>query len=213
LAVDRDRRAAKQVKYRPQNAPQCLRQNVVDLLMSPCYQLSCHTATPCAGAVRVAVDVVRQADSLQLSYRFSGNLADLRLPAPAQPAAADNLWQHTCCEAFIATVDGPAYREFNFSPSGEWAAYHFSDYRQRDFAFTPAAAPIITFLTTPAGFTLRATLPDGLLPAGRSLKLGLSLVLEAADGSKTYWALQHAAVQPDFHLRSSFSLDLPGTTP
>jgi hypothetical protein len=179
--------------------------------MPPCYPLSCHPAASCVPEVKLTVDVRWQADLLQLTYCLLGDPAGLRLPAPVPPAAADNLWQHTCCEAFIATVDGPAYREFNFSPSGEWAVYHFDDYRQRDVAFAPAGAPAVTFAAGPDGFTLQAKLPRPLLPAGGDYQLGLTVVLEAADGSKTYWALQHAAAQPDFHLRSSFSLDFPGT--
>ena len=47
-----------------------------------------------------------------------------------------------------------------------------------------------------------------LLPAGEALAVALSVVIEAADGEKTYWALQHAAAQADFHLRQSFALTL-----
>jgi hypothetical protein len=45
------------------------------------------------------------------------------------------------------------------------------------------------------------------------LQLGLSAVIEAADGSKSYWALAHCATQPDFHLRQSFTLTLNRNTP
>ena len=33
---------------------------------------------------------------------------------------ADELWRHTCSEAFLAAGDGAAYHELNFSPSGRW---------------------------------------------------------------------------------------------
>ena len=41
----------------------------------------------------------------------------------------DGLWRHTCFEAFIAAAVRPEYWEYNLSPSGAWAAYHFTGYR------------------------------------------------------------------------------------
>lgn len=127
-------------------------------------------------------------------------------------APADGLWQHTCCEAFIAGKDCSAYREYNFSPSGQWACYRFTGYRQRDPAFTASSRPPIVLRPEADGFQLDATLPADLLPASQTLVIGLSVVIEAADGSKSYWALAHGASQPDFHLRQSFALTLHRTT-
>jgi hypothetical protein len=45
------------------------------------------------------------------------------------------------------------------------------------------------------------------------LNIGLAAVIENTDGNKTYWALQHYAEQPDFHLRQSFSLTPQTTSP
>jgi hypothetical protein len=45
------------------------------------------------------------------------------------------------------------------------------------------------------------------------LDLALTTVIEASDGSKSYWALRHGAAQPDFHLRQSFTLALKRNTP
>lgn len=105
------------------------------------------------------------------------------------------------------------YREFNFSPSGQWAAYRFTGYRERDEAFAPTAKPQLIFTPLADGFELRASLPAALLPPDSTLQLGLTAVIEAADGSKTYWALAHHAAQPDFHIRQSFALTLKRNTP
>lgn len=59
------------------------------------------------------------------------------------------------------------------------------------------------------GFELDALIPSELLPAGNTLEISLTAVIEALDGSKTYWAQAHLAQQPDFHLRASFTLTLP----
>jgi len=151
---------------------------------------------------------------LTLRYHLNVRPADLRISAPQAPGAADGLWQHTCCEAFIGedAAGSTAYREFNFSPSGQWAAYRFVACRQRDMAFRPPGVPRLAWRCSAAGGELEVVLPGPLLPAGASLPLGLSVVLEAADGSKSYWALTHGAAQPDFHLNQSFSLKLKATS-
>ena len=149
---------------------------------------------------------------LVLSYRITCPPAEILVPAQQAPGPADGLWQHTCCEAFVAE-DGAGYREFNLSPSGQWAAYRFTGYRERDTTFAPKAEPQLSFTPLADGFELRANLPAALLPPGNTLQLGLTAVIEAADGSKSYWALAHCAAQPDFHVRQSFALTLKRNTP
>lgn len=149
---------------------------------------------------------------LSLAFRIRCQPEVLTLPAPLPSGPADGLWQHTCCEAFVME-DGSAYREFNFSPSGQWAAYRFTGYREPDTAFVPVAQPRLVLSLLDDGFALDATLPAGLLPSGNRLHIGLSAVIEAADGGKSYWALAHGAAQPDFHLRQSFVLTLNRHTP
>jgi hypothetical protein len=67
---------------------------------------------------------------LALTYVIEADLDRLRIPAPRPPVRGERLWQHSCCEVFIARKDVPAYHEFNFAPSGEWAAYAFARYRE-----------------------------------------------------------------------------------
>ena len=40
-------------------------------------------------------------------------------------------------------------------------------------------------------------------------RLGLSAVIEAEDGTKSYWALNHPPGAPDFHHKDCFALELP----
>lgn len=176
--------------------------------------LLCHPATPCTAldAIEVALEP-SAAGGLILRYSARGRTAALLIPSSLPSAPADNLWQHTCCEAFVAAVDDKQYREFNFSPSGLWAVYDFKDCRERDTGVTPPAAPRITIQSLADGFQLTAELDPAQLPAGKTLQLGLSAVIEAADGSKSYWALAHCAAHPDFHLRQSFMLTLNQNTP
>lgn len=171
--------------------------------------LLCHPHSPCTAVekIEVAADWADDGE-LRLCYRIRGAAPQISLPAPQWPGPADGLWQHTCCEAFVAD-NNDAYREFNFSPSGQWANYRFINYRQRDWAFQPSAAPRIAMQARDEGFDLTASLPAALLPAISPLRLWFAAVIETKAGSKHYWALAHAPGQPDFHQRTGFILELP----
>ena len=132
--------------------------------------------------------------------------APLKLPTDPATGRHDGLWRHTCFELFAAGGDGPAYREFNFSPSGAWQAYAFTDYRQGG-PLEPALAPDITAETSPGRLVTRVRLPLANLPGGGRWKLGLTAVLEAEDGDLSYWALRHPPGKPDFHHPDTFALD------
>ncbi|RYD66989.1 MAG: hypothetical protein EOP58_04220 [Sphingomonadales bacterium] len=94
------------------------------------------------------------------------------------------------------------YFEFNFAASGAWAAYALAGYRS---GMTAASldAPEIERLSD----GIRVTLDLGGLPAG-AWQVGLSAVIEEADGTKSYWALSHGDKQPDFHASANFALTL-----
>jgi hypothetical protein len=66
-----------------------------------------------------------QDNALIFNYVLKADLTRLRIPPPRPPRKANQLWQHTCFEAFISVKGKPDYYELNFAPSGEWAAYSF----------------------------------------------------------------------------------------
>ncbi len=147
---------------------------------------------------------------LRLVYRLSGNTAGLRIPPAATPAPADGLWQNTCLETFVSAEGNPAYREFNFSPSGQWAAYRFAGERQRDTTTAPdLPAPVMQLAITPTLLTLDVHLPLAALPSSAPhVELALCAVIEEQDGRLSYWALQHPCERPDFHHPAGRSLRL-----
>jgi len=138
------------------------------------------------------------------------------VPAPREtPGCADGLWRHTCFELFIAPRETPDYLELNFSPSGEWATYAFARYREpvpRDVGADPAATvPRVAVQRASDALVVDAAVPlNRLAPryADAPLRLGLAAVIEARDGSLSYWALRHPAAKPDFHHPDAFVLDL-----
>jgi hypothetical protein len=187
------------------------------------YRLLPHPASlPPAYVASLSAHSTRQADgSLLLAYTLytvQGQHDCLQIPAPLPPALADNgfadnLWQHTCFEAFIRPTGQSAYREFNFSPSGQWAVYDFSGYRDRVEQPLPQAAPRIV-LTRPAADTLHleVTIPAALLPMLATgeppCQLSLTAMLEDTEGTCSYWATHHAGERPDFHHPEAFTLCL-----
>jgi hypothetical protein len=179
--------------------------------------LLCHPATPCPAVRRLAVDLAWLADgALALTYRLQGDLDRLRWPAGPGAGFADGLWQHSCCELFVGLAGEPAYREFNFSPAGQWAAYAFSGYRQRAAFVLPDAAPLISVSSLDDRLAMAVRLAPAFLPPaapGATFELGLSAVVEAADGALAYWALAHPAERPDFHRREAFALHLTAPFP
>lgn len=172
--------------------------------------LSAHPETPEAPVTAFTVQWAADSQGITLSYRLLGQIDRVALPAPARPGPADRLWEHTCCEAFVATEGANGYREFNFAPSRQWATYDFSAYRQPTHA-VPHYALSIDLQRSSTALTLAVTVPWGLLPGsiGDTLVIGLSGVVEDTDGNRSYWALAHPGSRPDFHHRDAFILALP----
>jgi hypothetical protein len=122
----------------------------------------------------------------------------------------DGLWMESCAELFVARDEG-AYREFNFAPSGAWACYDFSAYREA--APSPCVpAPRIRFHQKAEGPALwDIELPRLALPAGDVTAFQCAAILKTAAHGLSYWALRHARTQqPDFHAPEGFSKDPQG---
>jgi hypothetical protein len=158
------------------------------------------------GPVRaVAGRVERRADgALAVSFAIEADLQSLRIPQPRPPRIAARLWDHTCCEIFVAPRGGAAYHEFNFSPSGEWAAHAFERYREGVTLADESLDPCIAVRRRPGILELDAVIK---VKAG-AVWIGLAAVIEAADGGLSYWALRHPPGKPDFHHRDAFALEL-----
>lgn len=170
--------------------------------------LACHPETPSEAIEGIDVWVgVAPGDTLTLAFVLECDLSTLRIPEPRASRRAGGLWRHTCFEAFVMAGEGPGYREFNFSPSGEWAVYSFRGYRDGG-ELASELAPRITVRRTLNRLELEAQISRDFLPPGRPLRLALSAVVEDADGVLSYWALQHPPGKPDFHHADSFAMQL-----
>jgi hypothetical protein len=153
-----------------------------------------HPDTPCPAVSALEAEVVRTGGGLTLAWRLTGDLAHLAIPARAAAERTDGLWNHTCFEAFVA-AEGEGYLEFNIAPSTHWAAYRFDGYRQ-GMAALEIAAPKVETVTAGDVLEVRVALD---VPLAGPWRIGLTAVIEAADGALSYWALAHPPGQPDFH--------------
>lgn len=163
-------------------------------------------------ATQVEVEAVRsRASGLVVTYVVTGRIDNFVFPSVTTAARRDELWRHTCFEAFIRGPTGAAYFEFNFAPSTEWAAYRLDDYRSGLRTADEIAAVTIDVQTSPGRFALRAALDlDGVpgLPRDAAWRLGLSALLEDTRGRMSWWALAHPPGKPDFHHADGFAHEL-----
>ena len=131
--------------------------------------------------------------ALAVSFRLDADFARVRIPPLRRARFVDGLWRQTCFEVFVARKGSRAYREYNLSPSLEWAAYEFSAYRKR------------------SGRKIGRPRWNGrvaTIAARGCLQIGLSAVIEETSGALSYWALRHPPGKPDFHDRRGFALEL-----
>ena len=208
-------------------------------------QLRCHPATPSGAVDAIGVEITREAGRrggrrIRLRYVASGNIRALKVPYHVtEKHRADDLWRHTCFEAFVRVGGSDTYHEFNLAPSGAWSCYRFDAYRsgmqpekhvgppviqtysrdqpvsQRDVPYLSVSGLAgIELYPTPL-FMLEATLDmeETRLPLDAPWHLGLSAVVEERNGTISYWALNHPPGDPDFHNPDCFALELAPARP
>ncbi|MBM5812667.1 MAG: DOMON-like domain-containing protein [Gammaproteobacteria bacterium] len=166
--------------------------------MQASAELICHPAIARQAVRRVGAEIGwdPQGHGLRLSFVVGGAPGELRFPPPGPAVRRDDLWRETCFELFLRPPAGTAYREFNFAPSGAWAAWTFADRRSGRRDLELPAAPAITCRYDVAQWQVEIRLPLAPEPA---LRAGLSAVLQERDGELSYWALAHGGPRQDFH--------------
>jgi hypothetical protein len=168
--------------------------------------LTRHPQTP-SDPTNLRVIFGRTEGLLRVTFRIRGDTSEILLPDKAEMEFRDELWRHTCFEVFVMPREGPHYAEINLSPSTEWAAYRFDDYREgmRRASIDPAR---IVRTSSKNRFELSAAI---LLPewAEYDWRLNLTAVIEEKGGRKSYWALAHGEGPPDFHNADCFTAHLP----
>lgn len=172
------------------------------------HALIAHPAHAPHGVSSVEARIIGADDNwLRLRWRIEG-AHGLVVPPFAGKGRADELWKTTCFELFVMPGSGPAYAEFNLSPSERWAAYDFAAYRD-GMAERPVDREPQTMIRQGSRFAIfDASIPLTALPAGEC-RMNLAAVIEEEGGALSYWALAHAGDKPDFHDPACFAATLP----
>lgn len=165
---------------------------------------------------RVCVDTALGDGYLTLVYRWCDwAVAPIVRGRAENPQRRDELWRTTCAEIFVALDDEPyvggPYLEFNFSPTGDWAAYRFDATRtgMRPHVWQGDEAPRVLLTDSSEGYMLDVLLPLAAVGGGVH-RVAYASVIETSEGL-SYWALKHPTDRPDFHHPQSFAalLELP----
>lgn len=175
--------------------------------------LLCHPDTPPFRVEGVYARLVVGAHRrLVLDFQIVAPSDTVLLPQKSAPSRRDGLWNTTCMEMFVGAHKRAYYCEYNYSPSGEWAAYRFLNYRADMAAMDTDAPPTVLVETRERATLIRI---DDEFPTARfnSVKIALSAVIEETDGTKSYWALRHPPGAPDFHHPDCFALTLEAPPP
>ena len=176
------------------------------------HPLILHPDSPRGAVSQVEAYISRgNTGNLLVHYYVAGDPSLFIQGWPPHPSwkRADDLWKHTCFEAFVKPTGAEGYFEFNFAPSFAWAAYRFADYRRhRQNADILKPRPEAAY----GGdfYELRAHLRlEGLPELAGDWRVGISAVIEEANGNISHWALRHPPGKADFHHADGFALELP----
>lgn len=171
--------------------------------------LICHPETSSTAISAITVTVTRAAGGvLLLDYDVSGT-PQLLVPSPERVLhgrRSDDLWLHTCFEAFIKPVGGEAYIECNLAPTRDWQVYALSGYRRDRRPADMVAKPVVTSEVSDGRYHLRVMWVLGDVATAAAWQIGIAAVTEDVEGKISYWALRHAPDKPDFHHADAFAL-------
>jgi hypothetical protein len=148
------------------------------------------------------------AESLLVEYKLQGPLECINRPSILPVAERRHeLWRHTCFELFFGIQGETAYWEVNLSPSGCWNIYHFDNYRTGMREDSTIEPPLCRIISDTDSLSLSCSLEyNSIIDNASLIEVGISSVVEAIDGSTSYWAIEHHGAEPDFHDRRSFQI-------
>jgi hypothetical protein len=174
--------------------------------------LTAHPSTPSDAVRSLGVQLrAEEPGILVFQYSLDADMSRVRVPLSGAGGRADDLWKHTCFEAFVAPADALGYHEFNFSPSFDWAIYRFSAYREGMSPAEIGRAPEISVRRGDDGLELQSAVRLGHLADLRDahhLRIALAAIIEDENGRLSYWGLRHPPGKPDFHHPNGFALEV-----
>lgn len=184
---------------------------------SSCCHFQLHPFSPGAApqGLQISGSVERRPGALFITYIMAGDLERIVLPEPALSVSRRHeLWRRTCFEVFFGTTGQNAYWEGNFSPSGHWNIYRFTDYRRGMAEEQRSGRPLCRRVTDKSRLELSCGMDiHDLCPDREVIVAGIACVVMETSGRLSYWAVDHCGARPDFHDRRSFLLQLASSDP
>lgn len=165
-----------------------------------------HPDTPPGVVQSIEAELDRMPGGAIASFKLNGDLSRLLIPPPGPPSRADGLWKTTCFEIFVGG-EGESYREFNLSPSGQWAAYEFDCYRS---GMANAFANVQIKVSRSSNELCLVAEIDSEFD--NPVPIGLTAVIEELDGDVRFWSTAFAPGKPDFHAAAVRSLLFDGVS-
>jgi len=163
-----------------------------------------NTETP---TIDLSVKVDRRGTFLVLRYEMTGAIESILMAESEYPTRQMELWETTCFECFFGVPGQDWYWEVNLSTSGHWNVFRLDEYRSA--LREELAIEELAILTDRSAFSLETELDLSLLGLETcDLELSVTAVIADRLGTMSYWAVCHAGVEPDFHSRDSFVIQL-----
>lgn len=165
-----------------------------------------HPQSQVAAIERICVGYVLRSAVWKLAFEVFGDIPALDLPDMHRVKPGEDLWQNSCFELFVAQSNH-SYREFNFAPDGRYAAMDFSGYRQKRGVLRQELVAKAESWRSDKRYRLDVELAEAARP-DMPTHAGLSAIVQDKAGHTSWWALQHAPGEPDFHHPSAFHIPL-----
>jgi len=155
--------------------------------------------------IKIEANISLKDSILLIKYIMIGDILSLNIPKYKTPKFVYGLWNATCFELFIANKNQDSYIEFNFSPSKEWACYAFNDYRLKDKNID-VINPSIDFLYDEYSAEMIVSFDISYFNYINfdDLDVSITAVIKNDEDEVSYWAINHAKENADFHARESF---------
>ena len=150
----------------------------------------------------------RKMKTFTLSLSFSDPEESIKFFNSKNPQSyrrAFGLWEKTCFEIFLKKINSNEYIEFNFSPDLEWSCFHFDAYKEGMKNYEGLKIIDLNF-DSKTNIFMATWEFDSL---NWDFNCGISTIIEGKDLKKSFWALKHPNLTPDFHDFRSFALHSP----
>jgi hypothetical protein len=178
------------------------------------FQLQPFVSVADCQSLQLSGSIDRLPGILAIEYRLIGDLPSIIWPVSSSNILRRHeLWRQTCFELFFGAIGESGYWEVNLAPNGCWNLYHFNEYRQgmlEDTAIKDLPSRAVKDGDT---FSLSCRVDmHKLIPDCKAIEVGVAGIVLNRTGETAYWAIDHLKNIPDFHIRQSFRIVLPGMT-